>query len=113
MLFCSCYCDLVQTASAYVLFYRRRTEGRPVRRNILDRSLSQSFADEHKKLKEKYAALEEEEEGEKERVQTRDEKMEQDNQQSNSRTRNEVKYYAKINIVLCRLLSVVDKMDHN
>lgn len=47
-----------------MLFYRRRTEGRPVRRNILDRSLSQSFAEEHKKLKEKYAALDEEEEGE-------------------------------------------------
>ena len=84
---------MLQTASAYVLFYCRRTEGRPVRRNILDRSLSQSFADEHKKLKEKYAAssqLEEEKEGEEEREQTRDDKMEQDNEQSNNRTRNEV-----------------------
>ena len=45
-----------------MLFYRRRSEGRPVRRNILDRTLSQSFADEHKKLQEKYATLEEEEE---------------------------------------------------
>ena len=82
---------MLQTASAYVLFYRRRTEGRPVRRNILDRSLSQSFADEHKKLKEKYAAssqLEEEEEEEKGELST-DKKMEQNNEQSN-RTRNEV-----------------------
>ena len=55
-------CFLLQTAAAYVLFYRRRTEGKPVRRNILDRSLSQSFAEEHKKLKEKYATLDEEDE---------------------------------------------------
>ncbi len=84
---------MLQTASAYVLFYRRRTEGRPVRRNILDRSLSQSFADEHKKLKEKYAASsqleEEEEEREKEGELSKEEKMEQDNELSN-RTRNEV-----------------------
>jgi hypothetical protein len=66
-----------------------------VRRNILDRSLSQSFADEHKKLKEKYAASsqleEEEEEREKDGELSREEKMEQDNELSN-RTRNEVYY---------------------
>ena len=82
-----------------MLFYRRRTEGRPVRRNILDRSLSQSFADEHKKLKEKYAANsqldEERENGEQESKEetssNRDEKMDQDNQRSNNRSRNEVR----------------------
>ena len=35
-----------------MLFYQRRTEGRPV--NILDRSLSQSFAEEKKMLSNKY-----------------------------------------------------------
>lgn len=98
------YFVLVQTASAYVLFYRRRTEGRPVRRNILDRSLSQSFADEHKKLKEKYAAnsqLDEErengEQGEKkEEGGSRDEKMDQDNQRSNNRSRNEVTLHSDL-----------------
>lgn len=61
-----------------------------MRRNILDRSLSQSFADEHKKLKEKYAASSQLEEEEEEKGElSRDEKMEQDNEQSN-RTRNEV-----------------------
>ena len=43
---------VVQSSSAYVLFYQRRTEGRPV--NILDRSLSQSFAEERKILSNKY-----------------------------------------------------------
>lgn len=85
--------DRLVTASAYVLFYRRRTEGRPVRRNILDRSLSQSFADEHKKLKEKYASVSPQlkEEGEREREGgeiTKEEKMDLDNEQSN-RKRNE------------------------
>lgn len=52
-----CYCvfffiNIMQSSSAYVLFYQRRTEGRPV--NILDRSLSQSFADEKKILSSKY-----------------------------------------------------------
>ena len=37
-----------------MLFYQRRTEGRPV--NILDRSLSQSFAEERKILSSKYKA---------------------------------------------------------
>jgi len=40
------------TAAAYVLFYRRHTEGR--RTHILDRSLSQSFAEEGRALKAKY-----------------------------------------------------------
>ena len=102
----------IQSASAYVLFYRRRSEGRPVRRNILDRTLSQSFADEHKKLKEKYATLEEDEEdeegergkgaekgeekGAKELKEKLDEpeKMEAENNQevnnNNNRSRNEV-----------------------
>ena len=82
-----------QTASAYVLFYRRRTEGRPVRRNILDRSLSQSFADEHKKLKEKYATLEEEKEEKGATKQEKEgtEKMEADTELNTSgRSRNEV-----------------------
>lgn len=91
-----CHAICVQTASAYVLFYRRRTEGRPVRRNILDRSLSQSFADEHKKLKEKYASVSPQlkEEGEREREGgeiTKEEKMDLDNEQSN-RKRNEVSH---------------------
>ena len=42
----------MQSAAAYVLFYHRRTEGRPV--NILDRSLSQSFAEEKRILSRKY-----------------------------------------------------------
>lgn len=92
-----------QSASAYVLFYRRRTEGKPVRRNILDRTLSQSFAEEHKKLKEKYATLQEEEEGERSKGKekgTRElegnaedtEKMEAENNQefNVNRSRNEV-----------------------
>ena len=41
-----------QTAAAYVLFYRRQMEGR--RPHILDRSLSQSFAEEGRALKAKY-----------------------------------------------------------
>lgn len=44
----------LMSAYAYVLFYQRRTEGRPV--NILDRSLSQSFAEERKILSSKYKA---------------------------------------------------------
>lgn len=36
-----------------MLFYHRRTEGLPVR-SILDRSLSQSFADKGRQLKAKY-----------------------------------------------------------
>lgn len=87
------YVNSLQTASAYVLFYRRRTEGRPVRRNILDRSLSQSFADEHKKLKEKYATVEEEKGASEEEKADETEKMEEDNNQDLSgslRSRNEV-----------------------
>ena len=44
-----------QTAAAYVLFYSRRSDqSRPTRRSVLDRSLSQSFAEEGKQLKAKY-----------------------------------------------------------
>ena len=42
-----------QTAAAYVLFYRRRMEGRPAL-HILDRSLSQSFAEEVRQRKARY-----------------------------------------------------------
>ena len=50
-----------QTAAAYVLFYQRRPEGPQPTRPILDRSLSQSFADEGKQLKAKYQLQEKEE----------------------------------------------------
>ncbi len=44
-----------QTAAAYVLFYRRRDNpAQPTRSSRLDRSLSQSFAEEDKLLKEKF-----------------------------------------------------------
>ena len=91
---------ILQTASAYVLFYHRRTEGRPIRRNIMDRSLSQSFADEHKKLQEKYSTLVEEGEGEgdknrdDEQEKTEEEKMDEGNGSSN-RSRNEVHVISK------------------
>ena len=80
-------CFYLQTAAAYVLFYRRRTEGKPVRRNILDRSLSQSFAEEHKKLKEKYSTLNEEEE-EKEKDDVR--KVDKTELNTSIESRNEV-----------------------
>ena len=36
----------VQTSAAYLLFYHRRTEGMPSKSRKLDRSLSESFAEE-------------------------------------------------------------------
>ena len=40
---------LSQSPAAYVLFYHRRTEGRPAGRSELNRSLSVSFEEEVKK----------------------------------------------------------------
>ena len=96
-------CFLLQTAAAYVLFYRRRTEGKPVRRNILDRSLSQSFAEEHKKLKEKYATLDEEDE-EKEK----DDATKVDGTELNASTesRNEVNTVYSPCVSVCPLKSI-------
>ena len=48
-----CHGILLQSPSAYVLFYERRIEGRRSR-PVLDRSLSQSFAEEKKLLSSKY-----------------------------------------------------------
>ena len=46
---------LSQTSAAYVLFYCRRDEGQPVDgRPLLNRTLSQSFAEEVKKRRERY-----------------------------------------------------------
>ncbi len=56
---------LLQTSAAYVLFYRRYNDGGP-RVRILDRSLSQSFAEEVErrgaKFQPKQESMEEEEE---------------------------------------------------
>ncbi len=52
-----------QSSAAYVLFYRRRDDqSRPTRRSILDRSLSQSFAEEDRELKAKYQREKEDQE---------------------------------------------------
>ena len=74
-----------QTAAAYVLFYRRRTEGRPT--HILDRSLSQSFAEEVRVQKAKFRPNSEsahEEEGEEEM------QCGEEGGQERKRSRNEV-----------------------
>ena len=69
-----------------MLFYRRRTEGRPT--HILDRSLSQSFADEVRVQKAKFHPSSEsapEEQGEEEEMQ-----CEEEGGQERKRSRNEV-----------------------
>ena len=68
-----------------MLFYRRRTEGRPT--HILDRSLSQSFADEVRVQKAKFCPSSESapEEGEEEEMQ-----CEEEGGQERKRSRNEV-----------------------
>ena len=76
-----------QTAAAYVLFYRRRTEGRPT--HILDRSLSQSFAEEVRVQKAKFhppsSESAHEEEGEEEM------QCDEEGGQERKRSRNEVR----------------------
>ncbi len=57
-----------QSSAAYVLYYRRRDDqSRPTRRSILDRSLSQSFAEEDRELKEKYQKEKEDQESKRSR----------------------------------------------
>ncbi|XP_064399096.1 ubiquitin carboxyl-terminal hydrolase 4-like [Halichondria panicea] len=60
--------DRLVSSAAYVLYYRRRDDqSRPTRRSILDRSLSQSFAEEDRELKEKYQKEKEDQESKRSR----------------------------------------------